>query len=67
MPLGLKNITLENNARVLRNRHFIRDPAWKLDRISSRLAVRATSEIKEIEIPRSKTGLKNKMTNDYNT
>ena len=72
IPLGLKNIIIENNARELRNRHFNRDPAWKLDSISSRLAVRANSEIKEIEIARSKNGLKNKIKNkcfliDYNT
>ena len=72
IPRGLINIITENNARELRSRNFIRDPRWKLDSISSRLAVRANSEIKEIEIARSKNGLKNKIKNkcflnEYNT
>ena len=61
IPRGLINIITENNARELRSRNFIRDPRWKLDSISSRLVVRANSEIKEIEIARSKNGLKYKL------
>ena len=72
IPLGLKNIIAENNNRALRNRMFIKDQSWKNDSISFRLASRATKEIKEIEIARSKNGLKNKIKNtcfliDYNS
>jgi hypothetical protein len=45
---------------------------WKQDSLSYRLADRATKEIKEIEIAKSKNGLKNKIIKkcflvDYNT
>ena len=71
IPQGLRNIIRENTFRTLRQRKFVRDPAWHIDSIASRLAVRATKEIKEIEIARSKNGLKNKIKNncflaDYN-
>ena len=71
IPQGLRNIIRENTSRTLRQRKFVRDPAWHIDSIASRLAVRATKEIKEIEIARSKNGLKNKIKNncflaDYN-
>ena len=72
IPLGLKELITEQTTRALRNRQFVRNPSWKPDSISSRLAKRATDEIKEIEIARSKNGLKNKIKNrcllvDYNT
>ena len=64
IPLGLKDIIKENTSRTLRHRKFFRDPAWQTESIASRLAVRATKEIKEIEIARSKNGLKNKIKNN---
>ena len=71
IPLGLKNIITEINQNRLRNRKFFRDVKWKQDSISYRLATRAMKDIKEIEIARSKNGLKNKIKNtcilvDYN-
>ncbi len=58
IPLGLRNIILETNNRALRNRNFIKDRQWKHDSLSYRLADRAKKEIKEIEIAKSKNGLK---------
>ena len=60
IPLGLRDIIRENTSRTLRHRKFIRNPAWQAESIASRLAVRATKEIKEIEIAKSKNGLKKK-------
>ena len=72
IPRGLSNIITENTSVNLRNRQFTRHPSWKLDSISSRLAIRAKKEIKEIEIARSKKGLVKKYENnicifEYNT
>jgi len=72
LPLGLKNIIVENFNRRLRNRLFVKDNTWKNDSISYRLANRATNETKDIEIAKSKNGLKNKIKNNcflvnYNT
>jgi len=72
IPLGLKTILTENNERLLRHRNFRRDNAWKNDSIAYRLATTAMKEITEIEIARSKNGLKNKFKNkcflvEYNT
>jgi len=72
IPLGLRDIITETNNRQLRNRHFVKNRLWKQDSLSYRLADRATKEIKEIEIAKSKNGLKNKIINkcflvDYNT
>jgi hypothetical protein len=72
LPLGLKNIIVENHNRALRNRMFIKENNWKSDSISSRLASRATREIRDIEIAKSLNGLKNKIKNNcflvnYNT
>jgi hypothetical protein len=63
IPLGLKNIIEENTGTNLRNRKFKRDISWNQDSISYRLATRAKSEIKEIEIARSKKGLAKKYKN----
>ena len=72
LPLGLTSIIEERVDQRLRNRQFVRDHRWSLDSISSRLATRATKEIKEIEIAKSKKGLVKKYKNkailvDYNT
>lgn len=69
---SLKSIITENNVRQLRNRQFRREPRWKNDSISYRLATLANKEIKEIEIAKTRNGLKNKFKNkcfliDYNT
>ncbi len=63
IPLGLRNIITETNNRQLRNRHFVKNRLWKQDSLSYRLADRATKVIKEIEIAKSKNGLKNKIIN----
>jgi hypothetical protein len=56
----------------LRNRHFVRDHRWTQDSMAYRLSTRATKEIKDIEIAKSKKGLVKKTRNktfliDYNT
>ncbi len=71
IPKGLTNILAENTTVTLRQRQFYRQPNWKLDSISSRLAIRAKKEIKDIEIAKSKKGLVKKYKNkicliDYN-
>ena len=71
IPSGLKNIITEVNQNRLRHRKFIREANWKQDSISYRLATRAMKDIKDIEIAKSKNGLKNKIKNtcilvDYN-
>jgi len=60
IPQGLSDIISENNRAFLRNRKFNRPLSWKQDSIAYRLATRATKEIKEIEIARSKKGLAKK-------
>ena len=72
IPKGLSNIITENTTVNLRNRQFTRHPSWKLDSISSRLAIRTKKEIKDIEIARSKKGLVKKYKSnicliEYNT
>jgi len=72
IPLGLKYIITEDNNRQLRNRRFKKDRRWRTDSLSYRLADRAAKSIKDIEIAKSKNGLKNKLKNtcflvDYNT
>ena len=72
IPLGLSNIIEERNDNRLRNRQFVRDHRWQQDSIAYRLATRATKEIKEIEIAKSKKGLVKKLKQkafliDYNT
>jgi len=71
ISLGLTNIIAERQIGTLRHRQFIRDRKWKLDSIASRLAIRASEEIEEITIARSKNGLFKKYRNkilllDYN-
>jgi hypothetical protein len=71
IPLGLKNIITEIDQNRLRHRKFKREVNWKQDSISYRLATRAMKDIKDIEIAKSKNGLKNKIKNtcilvDYN-
>ncbi len=61
IPKGLKNIIIEENLRQFRNRKFKKERLWKHDSISFRLADRSTKEIKEVEIAKSKNGLKNKI------
>ena len=63
IPLGLSEIVVEENQGRLRKRKFKRDRDWKHDSISFRLATRAIKDIKEIEIARSKNGLKKKIKN----
>jgi len=63
IPLGLKDLITERHDRVLRNRQFIRNRTWKSDSISDRLAKRANTEIKNIDIARSKKGLAKKYRN----
>ncbi len=59
IPGELKNIIVEVNNKALRNRMFKKDRLLKNDStISFRLAERSTKEIKEIEIAKSKNGLK---------
>jgi hypothetical protein len=72
IPLGLSTIITEESQQRLRNRKFKRDPKWSKDSISYRLATRALKDIKQVEIAKSKNGLKNKIKNncllvDYNT
>jgi len=72
IPLGLTTIIEERHDQRLRNRQFVRDHRWSEDSIASRLASRASKEIKEIEIAKSKKGLIKKYKNkalllDYNT
>ena len=64
IPLGLKDIITESANIRLRNRNFIRDRSWSNDSISYRLASLAIKDIKDIEIARSKNGLKNKFKNN---
>ncbi len=71
IPLGLTAIIEERHDQRLRNRQFVRDHRWSVDSIASRLASRASKEIKEIEIAKSKKGLIKKYKNkalliDYN-
>jgi len=63
IPAGIKNVLNERTDERLRNRKFIRDVNWKTDSISYRIATRANNSIKDIEIARSKRGLKNKIKN----
>ena len=63
IPLGLKTILTERRNLNLRNRSFERDRLWKQDSLSYRLATRAIKEIDEIQIAKSKKGLKNKYRN----
>jgi len=72
IPLGLKDIIIEENARALRNRKFKKEINWKHESIAYRLADCASKQIKEIEIAKSLNGLKNKIKKkcflvDYNT
>jgi len=62
IPTGIKDIIVERNNN-LRNRNFLRERSWKQDSIAYRLATRATKEIKEIEIAKSKKGLAKKYRN----
>ncbi len=48
-----QNLEAKDN-RVLRQRQFIREHLWITDSIAYRLAKRANTEIKEIEVARSK-------------
>lgn len=63
IPLGLTSIIEERHTVNLRNRQFIRDRSWKQDSIAYRLATTAKSEIKEIEIARTKKALTKKYRN----
>jgi len=72
IPPGLKTIITEMNNRNLRSRKFKKDRLWHTNSISFRLADRASKDIKETEIAKSKNGLKKKIKNkyflvDYNT
>jgi len=72
IPLGLVSIIEERPGNRLRNRQFVREHRWHQDSISYRLATRATKEIKDIEIAKSKKGLVKKLKKkafliDYNT
>jgi hypothetical protein len=60
LPQGLTNILEERNERVSRGGSFTRAANWKHDSISYRLASRATAEMSEISISRSKKGLPKK-------
>ncbi len=69
---GLKDLIQERTGIPLRNRQFVRNIRWNQDSISYRLSTRAKSEIKDIEIARSKKGLVKKyrdkiFLNEYNT
>jgi len=64
IPLGLSNIIEERNLRVLRSRQFIREHNWRPDSVAYRLATRATNEIKDIVIAKSKRGLCKKYKNN---
>jgi hypothetical protein len=72
IPLGLRSIIEERHDNRLRNRQFVRDHRWTQESIAYRLSPRATKEIKDIEIAKSKKGLVKKNRNktfliDYNT
>jgi len=72
IPLGLSSIIEERHDNRLRNRQFVRDHRWTQESIAYRLSTRATKEIKDIEIAKSKKGLVKKSRNktfliDYNT
>ena len=72
IPIGLQNIIETRGNNNLRNQQFVRDINWKQDSIAYRLATRATKEISDIEIARSKKGLVKKISNttfltEYNT
>jgi len=72
IPPGPNTIITEMNNRNLRSRKFKKDRLWHTNSISFRLADRASKDIKETEIAKSKNGLKKKIKNkyflvDYNT
>jgi len=72
IPLGLSSIIEERHDNRLRNRQFVRNHNWSQDSIAYRLSTRASKEIKEIEIAKSKKGLVKKLRNkafliDYNS
>jgi len=64
LPMGLRDLITERNERVLRNRQFVRNRTWKIGSIADRIAQRANTEIKEIEIAKSKKGLAKKYRNN---
>ncbi len=57
ISLGLSSIIEERHDNRLRNRQFVRDHRWTQDSIAYRLSTRASKEIKDIEIAKSKKGL----------
>ena len=71
IPNSLKSVITEKLTRQLRNRQFESNVKWKPKSISRRLAVRAKTDIKEIEQCNTKNALKNKMKqrflNSYST
>jgi hypothetical protein len=72
IPLGLNSIIEERHDNRLRNRQFVRNHTWSQDSIAYRLSTRASKEIKDIEIAKSKKGLVKKLRNktflvDYNS
>ncbi len=49
VPIGVQPLIKEKNQRSFRCRKFYRHPKWKLDSLSSRLAIRANNEMSYLE------------------